>query len=611
MKKRLGFLKTFRFQRMQGVLLVFVLLAVALCLAQSNVGYERQERLMEPRERETAAEPDRTLPAECMVLWEEDDGGKRGLAMMEAVLGQMKVPYDTCQAQDAAGTDWSKYRTVVLSVTHVNLLGEEILKVFDWVETGGSLMLLYPPEVNGSFQSIAGKFGIAQAGNNYAVVSGLHFPRAFMLGGQEKDYVITEPYESSLAVELSEDCEVYLESTGEYPVPLIWSYALGEGTVVVDNLGYLEKGYRGFYSASYSLLGEVCAYPVINGSTFYIDDFPAPVPGGDSQYIRRDYDMSISEFYTNVWWKDLYNLAEQYGLRYTGLVIEQYSDETEAPFAANEDTRRFRYFGNMLLGQGGEIGLHGYNHMPLCLTGFDYKGEYDSYQTWDSYEDMKASIRELERFCGQLFPREEFRVYVPPSNILSQEGRSMLSEETDIQAIASVYLPDGNGIAYVQEFEVAKDGIIETPRVISGYVLEDYMQLMAFSELNFHYVNTHFQHPDDILDEERGARLGWEEMYRRLSDYLEWLYTSAPGIRSLTGTELAAAVQTYDELQVEREDTRQGLRLRLDGFQEEAWLMVRINEGTFGEIQGGELQKLEGNLYLLHALEDVVDLTLE
>lgn len=187
----------------------------------------------------------------------------------------------------------------------------------------------------------------------------------------------------------------------------------------------------------------------------------------------------------------------------------------------------------------------------------------------------------------------------------------MLSEETDIQAIASVYLPDGNGIAYVQEFEVAKDGIIETPRVISGYVLEDYMQLMAFSELNFHYVNTHFQHPDDILDEERGARLGWEEMYRRLSDYLEWLYTSAPGIRSLTGTELAAAVQTYDELQVEREDTRQGLRLRLDGFQEEAWLMVRINEGTFGEIQGGELQKLEGNLYLLHALEDVVDLTLE
>ena len=110
------------------------------------------------------------------------------------------------------------------------------------------------------------------------MVSGLHFPRAFMLGGQEKDYVITEPYESSLAVELSEDCEVYLESTGEYPVPLIWSYALGEGTVVVDNLGYLEKGYRGFYSASYSLLGEVCAIRSSMDPHFILMIFPRRCP---------------------------------------------------------------------------------------------------------------------------------------------------------------------------------------------------------------------------------------------------------------------------------------------------------------------------------------------
>ena len=207
---------------------------------------------------------------------------------------------------------------------------------------------------------------------------------------------------------------------------------------------------------------------------------------------------------------------------------------------------------------------------------------------------MKASIRELERFCGQLFPREEFRVYVPPSNILSQEGRSMLSEETDIQAIASVYLPDGNGIAYVQEFEVAKDGIIETPRVISGYVLEDYMQLMAFSELNFHYVNTHFQHPDDILDEERGSQAGMGGDVPTAVGLPGMAVHFRSRIRSLTGTELAAAVQTYDELQVEREDTRQGLRLRLDGFQEEAWLMVRINEGTFGEIQEANCRSWKG-----------------
>ena len=60
----------------------------------------------------------------------------------------------------------------------------------------------------------------------------------------------------------------------------------------------------------------------------------------------------------------------------------------------------------MLLAQGGEIGFHGYNHMPLCTVGFDYKDEYDSYRLWKTYDDMKASITELKEFCETAFPRE-------------------------------------------------------------------------------------------------------------------------------------------------------------------------------------------------------------
>lgn len=611
MRKKRNVLSKLRFRRMVGVALVFVMLAAALCLSQGNVTYDSQKRLMVPKAQETVAEPVETQKAEAMILWEDDANGRAGLELMEEVLSQMRIPYDTCEGTEAAQTDWTQYQSVILSMTHLELLDEEILEIFNWVREGGGLMLLYPPEVSGIFQSVSSRFGIQQVGNSYAEVKGLHFTKDFMLGGQARDYEIEDSYESSLTVRLSEDCTVYLESTGDHPVPLIWKYNLGEGDVVVDNLGYLTKGYRGFYSASYSLLGDLCAYPVINASTFYIDDFPAPVPGGDSQYIQRDYDMGISDFYTNVWWNDIYNLGEKYNLRYTGLVIERYSDETAAPFEGNDDIRRFRYFGNMLLDQGGEIGFHGYNHMPLCLPGFDYKGEYDSYKWWNSYEDMKASIQELARFCSQLFPREEFRVYVPPSNILSEEGRRMLSEETQIQTIASVYLPDYEKIAYEQEFEVAEDGIIETPRIISGYILDEYMRTVALSELNFHYVNTHFQHPDDVLDEDRGAELGWEEMFARLSDYMEWLYTSASGIRNLTGTELAAAVQTYDNLQVNREETEEGIRLTFNGFQDEAWLMVRINEGTLSEVQGGEMQKLASDLYLLHAQEKMVDLEIK
>ena len=218
-------------------------------------------------------------------------------------------------------------------------------------------------------------------------------------------------------------------------------------------------------------------------------------------------------------------------------------------------------------------------------------------------------MRELEGFCRELFPDEEFRVYVPPSNIISQEGRQMLREKfPEIVAIASIYIP--GGVAYDQEFRVEEDGMISTPRVISGYVLDDYMQIAALSELNFHFVNSHFQHPDDVLDVDRGANLGWEELYSRLSAYTEWLYTSAPDIRTLTGTEMAAAVQIYDAIGVERELSDGKLTLNLTNFLEEAWFLVRINEGEPGSVTGGTLTEVEEDLYLLEAQAPQVEIAI-
>lgn len=620
-KKRKELLKkgNLRFGKMQIVIIAFMLLVGVLYLAQRNVPYKTRDFLLEPTEavsveEDSAGEDFLQSDPECLILWQDDANGKKGLEMMESVLGQMKISYDTCEGARALEMDFGRYQTFVISMTNFSLLDESLLDIIDRVEEGAGLMILYPPEVNGPLQSVSASLGIQRLGRDYSLVSAIHLTKEFMLGGDSKDYKITDPYESSLQVVLDKSCEIYAQSReedGGNPVPLIWKKELGEGVVVFDNLGFLEKAYRGFYSASYSLLTDVCAYPVINASVFYLDDFPSPVPQGDSKYIKRDYGMSTADFYTQVWWRDIYNLAEQYGIRYTGLVIEQYSDQVEAPFARNTDIQRYRYFGNMLLDQGGEIGIHGYNHMPLCLIGFDYKEEYDSYRFWESYEDMSASLAEVKGFCEMLYPEEKFQVYVPPSNILSKEGREALKETTDIKAIASLYLSDGDGIAYSQEFEVAEDGIIETPRVISGYLLDDYVQLTAFSELNFHYVNSHFQHPDDTLDEDRGADLGWEELFGRLSDYTKWLYQAAPEIRNLTGTEFAAAVQIYDQLTVQRTCTSEGLVLDLGGFKDEAWIMIRMNEGTPGKVTGGELEQLMDGLYLLQAREKRVEIEIK
>ena len=110
---------------------------------------------------------------------------------------------------------------------------------------------------------------------------------------------------------------------------------------------------------------------MINSAAFYLDDFPSPIPSGNGKYIKRDYNMSIAEFYSQVWWPDLVRLAERYGIRFTGVMIENYGDDTKDDPVRQTDGAQFEYYGGLLLRQNGEIGYHGYNHQRLVLRNTD------------------------------------------------------------------------------------------------------------------------------------------------------------------------------------------------------------------------------------------------
>ena len=219
-----------------------------------------------------------------------------------------------------------------------------------------------------------------------------------------------------------------------------------------------------------------------------------------------------------------------------------------------------------------------------------------------------AAMNELIDFQKTVLPNTEGSVYVPPSNILSAAGRKVLgSKVSQIRTIASTYFEDGTSLPYVQEFGVASDGIVEQPRIVSGGMVGDtYMRLAAMSELNMHYVSTHFMHPDDLLDVDRGAAEGWETYKGGLKDYLKWLSAAAPDLRRQTGTECSAAIQRYAQLTVTLDSTDTAWTLHLGNFADEAWLFFRANEGTPGKVTGGELTRLTGNLYLLKANADTV-----
>ncbi|WP_234820980.1 DUF2194 domain-containing protein [Bifidobacterium longum] len=541
-----------------------------------------------------------------LVIDSSQEGVSDAESMLDRVLLDMKVPTVTVDlAQGDEIPTLKQYQTMVIAMPDLDPLGEHVLQIMQWVKKGGGVMFAMTPEKTGYLDVIGPQIGIESSAYKYVVTEGITPSKDFMLGGGQT-YMFSDPFKSSLSVTLNDRAQVEAVSSNGR-TPLVWRSSVESGTAVMCNIGIYVKMVRGFYASAFSLLSSAMAYPVINSAAFYLDDFPSPVPSGNGKYIKRDYNMSISEFYSQVWWPDLVRLAERYGIRFTGVMIENYGDDTKNDPVRQTDNTQFEYYGGLLLRQNGEIGYHGYNHQPLVLPNTDYGNEY-TYVQWPNRKAIVDSLNELIAFQKTVLPAATSSVYVPPSNILSSEGRQIIGEDVpQIRAIASMAFPPDSSLEYVQEFGVAADGVVEAPRIVSGSMVNNsYMRLAAVSELNMHYVSTHFMHPDDLLDEDRGAKEGWETYRKGLEDYLDWLEQSAPSIRMQTGTECAAAVQRFSGLTVSMATSDDSWDLHLGNLIDQGWLMFRANNGTPGRVRGGSLTKLTGNLYLLKATSATV-----
>ena len=607
----------FRFKGILVVLMVYLAIAAVLFVELSGVRvnrYETQLDLLLQHQILTNEEVVAGLSQNALLLRNSNDiSSNQAYEQFDVMLNDMKVGHAVCDLAHEDVPAFDAFSEVIVLLTDLSPMGETVMTLSDWVHEGGRAWFPLTLETNAYSSAIAQMMGIDALSPDYCVVENICLNEGFMIGGG-RAFSLTDPFESSRIVVLAEEnTSVYATANGG--VPLVWKARYGDGTFVVDNIGIYDKSMRGFYAASYSLLSDVCVYPVINASVFYLDDFPSQIPSGNSKYIQRDYQTTIRDFYTNIWWPDMLNFADQYGLKYTGLAIECYDDAVDGTTDAVPDTGTFLNFGNMLLRKGGELGYHGYNHQPLVLGNRKYNEHYD-YKTWQSEAAMKKAFDELISLCDTLFTDAAFKLYVPPSNFLSDEGRAFLLEEyPHIKTISGIYFDNAADaeldFGCMQEFSVNQNGVVDQPRIIYGFIMDDFMNIAAVSELNLHFINTHFTHPDDALDPERGAQLGWEEMKRRFSSFLSWLYTSAPGLRNMTGTEASAAVQRYVAAVPHTQVGGNGVRISIENFYDEVQLLARFNNGTPDEVRGATLTHLTGGLYLISATEAVVDITLK
>ncbi|GAJ15157.1 unnamed protein product, partial [marine sediment metagenome] len=205
------------------------------------------------------------------------------------------------------------------------------------------------------------------------------------------------------------------------------------------------------------------------------------------------------------------------------------------------------YFGSKLLGLGGEIGLHGYNHQSLVTA----KEPIDTnlgYVPWPDKASMVEGLQRMVELSNDLFPGHELKTYVPPSNVLNKTGKAVIAEAVpSIDIISSLYYTGEEEGFLEQEFGVDSEfpQFTNFPRISSGYWLDDSTKFYVNDVIaNFGLVN-HFVHPDDALDIQRSGGKGWKYLSEQFEAWMASLNKNYAYLQPLTVRDAVKKLSIY------------------------------------------------------------------
>jgi hypothetical protein len=527
---------------------------------------------------------------------------------LEAVLNYMKKDYQVItidqQVQDLSGFD-----CIFLTFERLDFL-KNLADYTSYVNAGGNLVFLTRPVTDKSFESISNLLGIKNYTKNVTTVSGIKVISDLMIGTNGFEYKTEDISNSVLNLELISDISPLLTSYSD--LPLLWENAYGKGHFIVFNGTFLNvKNNRGVIVGIIGMGKENLIYPVINVKMIHIDDFPAPIPAGRDEKIYEEFNRDIPQFYSEVWWTEMIKISKKFDIKYSGFVIESYNNNTKPLFVKGDskDIQNLLIYGKELLGIGGEMGLHGYNHQSLAKQG--YIKQDLKYSPWASEKDMAESIKELVRFMKSVFGQYSFKAYVPPSNILSPEGRKAVIEANpDLKIISSVYLQNKQGDAYAQELSIADDGIIEFPRISAGYENTDKTMWSIYNGVNLYGLFAHFVHPDDVLDPERNGGKSWTELSKEFVSIVGEVSQSYGWIRSFTISSASQELVKYLECKPRIEYKNDEITIYTENFRPDIYCIMRTKSKII-ESEKCDYLKISEDAYLLTLKDAICNLKLE
>jgi len=326
--------------------------------------------------------------------------------------------------------------------------------------------------------------------------------------------------------------EAYLKVGGK---DVGWIYRYGKGKIIFFPYDVLGKETRGFLFNVILRNSSVLISPIVNSYTIFLDDFPLPAYNDYRDAIVKEFGkITDGEFYYNVWWKDMEDIANKLHIKYTSALVANYNARTDfysfaeflaTPYPSNIIKR-------LMKDPNIEVGLHGYNHLSPIKENWKEKDLVNAYKALSSF---------MENFLEGFKPVS----FVAPNNKIDEMGIQALKKVfPSIQLVGTDYTAKNE----FSEFAI-KNGVVIIPRTTSGYYPVNKLIGSAVSSvLNFGTFQ-YFIHPDDLFAIDRNPRgLSWKEMKKSMEEFLTEMKTYYPWLNNHFGYEEAIVFKDYLEI---------------------------------------------------------------
>jgi hypothetical protein len=523
---------------------------------------------------------------------------------LEKTFDYLKKDYEVVPVTEIP-ENLSGYQDVIIAFSNLDEVSNFAIFI-DYADEGGKLFFAIRPELENTLYSIYRKMGIYELGSNFVNENRVILDSDLLLQGKGTKFEGEFLYNNSLPVHLSESCTVLAHASKENP--LLWTVPYGKGDIMIFNGTMLgDKISRGMITGALSYLNDDFIYPIINSKVVYIDDFPAPFPEGYNKDIYKDYKRDTATFFRDIWWTDMERIAIKNDVKYTGVFIQTYNNRVKGSFEDKAGLEKLKIFGRDLIKSGGEIGIHGYNHQSLTKDQSAVK-EY-GYKAWPSEENMVASLTEAKEYFDEIFPNYTLRTYVPPSNVLSEEGKKAIKKAIpSVNILASLYEDDPIAPTYTQEFEIGNT-FIEMPRFTSGYLYTNAMKWTSITNVTMYGAFSHFVHPDDLLDIERSGGKSWGKLEKEYDKLLEDIKVNYPWLESMTASESGGKYTEYNNAELFISQENNTIKVYINNFAGNLDFLLRSDK-EIKHLENCEVERAGKDHYLVHAKAEKIEIQL-